>query len=90
MNDCMEFKLKSPMTQEDFDLITDAEFEHTDKIWFNTPKGNTVEFRKVIKAEWKMRWNKFFHEEIPYCTNCNKAFVFESDYCPNCGAEMQP
>ena len=41
------FTLESPLTAEQINLITDAEFEHTDRIWFDTPKGKHVEFVKA-------------------------------------------
>lgn len=39
--------LESPITKEQINLLTDAEFEHTDRIFFITPKGNKVEFVKT-------------------------------------------
>ena len=50
MSDTFSFTLKSPLTEEQINLITDAEFEHTDRIWFDTPKGKHVEFVKA--SQW--------------------------------------
>lgn len=47
MNDTFSFTLESPLTKEQINLITDAEFEHTDRIWFDTPKGKHIEFVKA-------------------------------------------
>lgn len=47
MSDTFSFTLESPLTKEQINLITDAEFEHTDRIWFDTPKGKHVEFVKA-------------------------------------------
>lgn len=47
MNDTFDFTLKSSLTKEQINLITDAEFEHTDRIWFVTPNGKHVEFVKA-------------------------------------------
>ena len=47
MNDTFSFTLESPLTEEQINLITDAEFEHTDRIWFDTPKGKHIEFVKA-------------------------------------------
>lgn len=55
LNDEITFKLNSPMTQEDWNLLADAEFEHSDSITFTTPSGNEVEFKKVKKEENKMK-----------------------------------
>ena len=46
MDDKFTFTLKSPITDEQWDKITDADFEHTDRIWFETKHGK-VEFVKA-------------------------------------------
>ena len=94
MSDTLKFTLKYPLTQEDYNLITDAEFEHSDTIWFVTPKGKRVEVRKVVKGEWI----------DGHCSNCGEQACtrkqyeqggyylevpFHSNYCPNCGADMR-
>lgn len=53
-----ELKLKSPLTKEDWDKIADVELEKTNRVWFKTPSGKSVEFIPVsviddIKAEIK-------------------------------------
>ena len=58
MSDTFSFTLKRPLTEEQFNLITDAEFEHTDRIWFDTPTGKHVEF---VKAQ---RWSPC-NERLP-------------------------
>lgn len=40
------FQLNHPLTEEDWNKITDAELEHTDEIIFHTPKGKEVVFVK--------------------------------------------
>lgn len=47
MNDTFSLTLESPLTEEQLNLITDAELEHTDRIWFDTPKGKHIEFVKA-------------------------------------------
>lgn len=44
----IELTLNSPLTEEQFDTITDVDFDHTNRIWFHTKHGKTVEF---VKAE---------------------------------------
>lgn len=39
--------LKSPLTQEDWNKITDAELEHSPEIEFTTPSGRKVKYRRV-------------------------------------------
>lgn len=96
MSDTFEFTLKSPLTQEQIDLITDVEMEHTDKVFFKTPKGKEVVFVKERTGEWI--WVQYdanpeignFHcsecNFIPACFNLAKRHL---NYCPNCGARMK-
>ena len=91
MSDTLNFTLKYPLTQEDFNIIADAEFEHSDTIWFVTPKGKKVEFRKVVKGEWIIH-NSYGSEylECPYCrTYFSHEHLVRNSFCPNCGAEMR-
>ena len=48
MTDEFEFTLRSPLTQEDWNKISDAELENTMSITFQTPQGIQV---KYIKCE---------------------------------------
>lgn len=48
MTDEFEFTLHSPLTQEDWNKISDAELENTVSITFQTPQGRQV---KYIKCE---------------------------------------
>ena len=59
MGDSFEFTLNSPLTDEDWDKITDTEFEKTDRITFRTKSGKTVEFAKVS-------------EEFEWCHDCKE------------------
>ena len=49
MQDEITLTLNSPLTDEDWDLITDTDFDHTDTIWFNTKNGKTVRFVKAVE-----------------------------------------
>ena len=46
MDDKFTFTLKSPISDEQWDKIMDVDFEHTDRIWFETKHGK-VEFVKA-------------------------------------------
>ncbi len=48
MSDSFEFTLNSPMTKEDWNKISDAEYENTMFVTFQTPQGRQV---KYIKCE---------------------------------------
>jgi len=43
----IELTLNSPITEEQLDAIVDVDFDHTNRIWFNTKHGKQVEFVKV-------------------------------------------
>lgn len=43
----IELTLNSPITEEQLDAIFDVDFDHTNRIWFHTKHGKTVEFIKV-------------------------------------------
>ena len=38
--------LSSPITEEQWDILEDVDFDHTDRIWFHTRNGKDVEFIK--------------------------------------------
>jgi hypothetical protein len=40
------FTLSSPITEEDWDMITDVDFDHTNEITFHTRHGKEVKFIK--------------------------------------------
>lgn len=51
MTDTFEFTLDNPLTDEQWDMIADVDFDHTDRIWFHTKHGKEVEFAKVIRCK---------------------------------------
>lgn len=97
----MTFRLNSPITEEQWDAITDVDFEHTDRIWFSTKHGKEVEFVKRKKG----KWNAYYHgvsEDPVFTYSCNqcgysapyglyggKYSQKKWAYCPNCGADMR-
>ena len=79
--DEMTLTLSSPITEEQFDAITDVDFDNTDRIWFHTKHGKDVEFVKRKEGKWI--------EE--HCSECG-CYVYHGDvrnFCPNCGAKMK-
>lgn len=50
MNDEITLTLNSPITDEQWDAITDVDFDHTDRIWFHTKHGKDVEFVKQLPS----------------------------------------
>ena len=78
--DEMTLTLSSPITEEQFDAITDVDFDNTDRIWFHTKHGKDVEFVKRKKGKWI----------DDNCSECG-FYVHHGDmrnFCPKCGAKM--
>lgn len=50
MKDTFEFTLNNPLTEEQWDMISDVDFDRTDRITFHTKHGKEVEFTKVIRC----------------------------------------
>ena len=94
MTDTFEFTLNNPLTEEQWDMIADVDFDHTDRIWFNTKHGKEVEFTKVRHGKWI--YGNDFHWYTASCNKCGyqRRTDIKADrwnqwkYCPNCGARM--
>ena len=52
MRDQFTLKLNSPITEEQWDAITDVDFDHTEEIFFHTKHGKDVTFVKQKKGKW--------------------------------------
>lgn len=89
------FRLNSPITEEQWDAITDVDFEHTDRIWFSTKHGKKVQFIKRKKGKWIL-----VEESIKIaaykCSECGRNVwndmgydvVKDYPFC-HCGADMR-
>jgi len=51
MSDTFEFTLNNPLTDEEWDMLTDVDFDKTERIEFQTKHGKHVEFVKVIRCK---------------------------------------
>ena len=69
--DAFSITLNSPMKEEDWDLITDVDFDNTTQIEFHTKHGKTVVFEKRREQD---------EPEINPCRGCE-------DYEPNWGCK---
>lgn len=96
-------KLSSPITEEEWDIITDVDFDKTDHIYFHTKHGKEVHFYKRRAGQWV----PFERREPQYdiggvktwamvyrCSECNFLHSVIEDfwhyaYCPSCGAQME-
>lgn len=43
----IQLELSSPITEDQWDMIQDVDFEYTNEIWFNTKHGKIVTFLKA-------------------------------------------
>lgn len=80
MSDTLEFTLNSPLTEEEWDMISDVDFDRTNTITFHTKHGKEVEFTKVIRC----RDCKYYRYEIDMCDEPHSTahnVVHEDDYC---------
>ena len=93
MTDTFEFTLNNPLTEEQWDQITDVDFDRTDRIWFHTKHGKEVEFTKIRHGywidmdeqsyTWKIRCSCCGHERSMMSTQGEYP-----NYCENCGCRM--
>lgn len=88
MSDQFTLKLNSPITEEQWDTITDVDFDHTDNIWFHTKNGKDVEFVKRKTGKWEY---KMVNEGVIgfRCSACGDEVLLPTPFCRNCGAEMR-
>lgn len=86
--DEMTLTLSSPITEEQFDAITDVNFDNTDRIWFHTKHGKDVEFVKRKNGKWIQNDNGTYS-----CNLCQSWIPEEQHYyarfCLYCGADMK-
>lgn len=61
----------SPLTEEDWDVITDVDFDRTNSVWFHTKHGKDVEFVKVVRCEECIHNESSPHN--PICSEGNRA-----------------
>lgn len=74
-----------PISEEVFNKITDAEWEHSDDFWITTPNGKKIEFeKKRQQGEWIIIDDVYCG--CPFCKNKEVKF---SKYCPECGARLK-
>ena len=80
MKDTFEFTLNNPLTEEQWDMITDVDFDRTDRITFHTKHGKEVEFTKVIRCKDCRYWGQDGYREGCKYATCG---MTENDYCSN-------
>ncbi len=93
--------LNSPLTEEQWDMIADYDFEHTDRIWFHTKHGKEVEFVKRKTGKWIHTGEEhgplYSGEDYEWlaCSECGHALFLrmpvksKPKYCEDCGCKME-
>lgn len=92
----IKMQLNSPITDEQWNIITDAELERSDEIEFTTPSGKKVMYAKVRHGKWielNTESGIFLDFDEVKCSECGFVEYFNKGwarfkYCPNCGAKM--
>lgn len=82
--DKMTLTLNSPITEEQWDTITDVDFEHTSNIWFHTKSGKDVEFVKAIRCKdckWSDWYTAISGKRYCYCMETGASSRTEDDFC---------
>ena len=91
MSDEIKFTLHNPLTEEEWDMITDVDLDHTPEITFHTKHGKEVVFVKRKTGKWISNGGEDCYE----CSECHA--VIEGDavywrnnyFCYHCGADMR-
>lgn len=85
MKDTFEFTLNNPLTEEQWDMISDVDFDRTDRISFHTKHGKEVEFTKVIRCKDCKHYDKFIRQNIGqgWCDIAawRGRYMWNDDYC---------
>ena len=94
MKDEFILTLNNPITEEQWDTITDVDFEHTNEITFHTKHGKKVVFvKKSAQPRKPGHWETYIISMIDgegcRCSECGFEGVPYWDFCPNCGADMR-
>lgn len=79
--DEITLKLNSPITEEQWDEITDVDFDNTDRIWFSTKHGKEVEFVKIVRCKDCEHFWDNTERDIGYWCGLNVKPIDANDYC---------
>ena len=83
MSDEMTFTLHNTLTEEEWDMITDVDLDHTPEITFHTKHGKEVVFVKRRTGHWiNVRAGN-----IADCDQCGVTGRAWMNFCPVCGSD---
>lgn len=99
MSDEFTVTLNNPLTEEQWDMINDVDFDRTDRITFHTKHGKDVEFAKVRHGKWFYKDDDMEFYDTYTCSECDFEITVDSEercdmgvviedvlYCPHCGS----
>lgn len=91
MSDEITFTLHNPLTEKEWDMITDVDFDHTPEITFHTKHGKDVVFVKRKKGVWLDEVGGSIQKDgyCAHCSACSEMSEYLTAYCGNCGADMR-
>ena len=85
MKDTFELTLNNPLTEEQWDMISDVDFDQTDRVTFHTKHGKEVEFTKVIRCAdckyWSTETEQTSMPNMRRCTWWRNIGTFPIDFC---------
>lgn len=96
MNDEFTLTLNSPITEDQWDMITDVDFDNTNEIIFHTKHGKEVKFVKA-SAQPERKTGRWLIKKIGADAQCSECGTYFSDaydtdnsdaFCRHCGAKM--
>ena len=89
--DELSFTLSSPITEEQWDMISDVDLDNTNEITFHTKHGKEVKFVKAQPERKKGKWISKPHVYgAVYCSECDYELrMNNTNYCPHCGLKME-
>ena len=87
--DKLQLTLHNPLTEEEWDLITDVDFDNTEEITFHTKHGKEVKFVKQKTGHWIIKKD---NEGRTYgeCSVCGAVqHAGKINFCYECGSDMR-
>lgn len=86
----MTLTLNSPITEEQWDAVTDVDFDNTEEIYFHTKHGKEVCFVKRKTGKWIPEAEDWRNQIVwVKCSECGFDASTTYNFCPNCGADMK-
>lgn len=91
--DEMTLTLNSPITEEQWDALTDVDFDNTNEIYFRTKHGKKVYFVKRKTGKWICS-DDLYETAVCSCCGWDTTEPWQHikswfEFCPHCGTDMR-